>query len=431
MSNSTDYLGYNRTLSKAELFIQEQGLPDYFRDAVSPELIRSGEINTNITFRGTTSLQNVTILNDLKLEQVTAPSAPSVALGTVGVLTGNYRYQITFVTSTGRETEAGSSSSQISPSSQKVEITNIPIYRGNISVTKRKIYRTEAGGLSFYLVNTIENNTETTYSDNIADGSLGVKVPNENSTAGTITLGDDILGFFGIKNIFLGRYSGESRTTGVFNTGIGKGVFQLLTEGSYNVAVGNSCLDANTTGNYNVGLGTSVLGSNTIGGANVAIGQSALAASVTTSFNVAVGAFALSAVNNILGSKNVAMGYGVGDLITSGAGNILFGYQTGDNITTGDYNIVIGYDINADSATADNQLNIGGTIKGDLSTGIGGFVGGLELTEKSADPANPAEGKSVIWQSDGIGAGDDGDIMIKITAGSVTKTVTLIDYSAF
>jgi hypothetical protein len=56
---------------------------------------------------------------------------------------------------------------------------------------------------------------------------------------------------------------------------------------------------------------------------------------------------------------------------------------------------------------------------------------GLILGEKSADPADPAEGKSIIWQSDGTGAGDDGDIMIKITAGATTKTVTLVDFSAF
>jgi hypothetical protein len=51
-------------------------------------------------------------------------------------------------------------------------------------------------------------------------------------------------------------------------------------------------------------------------------------------------------------------------------------------------------------------------------------------TELAADPADPAEGKHIIWQSDGTGAGDDGDIMIKITAGGVTKTATLVDFSA-
>jgi len=55
---------------------------------------------------------------------------------------------------------------------------------------------------------------------------------------------------------------------------------------------------------------------------------------------------------------------------------------------------------------------------------------GILLTEKSADPSDPAEGNTVIWQSDGTGSGDDGDIMLKITAGSVTKTITLVDYSA-
>ena len=56
--------------------------------------------------------------------------------------------------------------------------------------------------------------------------------------------------------------------------------------------------------------------------------------------------------------------------------------------------------------------------------------GALTQTELSADPADPAEGKSVQWQSDGTGSGDDGDIMMKITAGGVTKTATLVDFSA-
>lgn len=56
--------------------------------------------------------------------------------------------------------------------------------------------------------------------------------------------------------------------------------------------------------------------------------------------------------------------------------------------------------------------------------------GPVTQSEASADPANPAEGTNVTWQSDGTGSGDDGDIMMKITAGGVTKTVTLVDFSA-
>jgi len=56
--------------------------------------------------------------------------------------------------------------------------------------------------------------------------------------------------------------------------------------------------------------------------------------------------------------------------------------------------------------------------------------GPLILKERTYDPDNPAEGNSVIWMSNGHASGDDGDIMVKITAGGVTKTVTLVDFSA-
>jgi len=58
------------------------------------------------------------------------------------------------------------------------------------------------------------------------------------------------------------------------------------------------------------------------------------------------------------------------------------------------------------------------------------LFGQLQIQEKSADPPDPAEGYCVIWMSDGTGTGDDGDIMVKIQAGGVVKTTTLIDFSA-
>jgi hypothetical protein len=57
-------------------------------------------------------------------------------------------------------------------------------------------------------------------------------------------------------------------------------------------------------------------------------------------------------------------------------------------------------------------------------------VSHVGYAERSTDPADPPEGQSVQWQSDGTGSGDDGDIMMKITAGGVTKTTTLVDFSA-
>lgn len=46
-----------------------------------------------------------------------------------------------------------------------------------------------------------------------------------------------------------------------------------------------------------------------------------------------------------------------------------------------------------------------------------------------AEPSNPPVGESVQWLSNGTGAGDAGDVMVKINVGGTVKTVTLIDYS--
>lgn len=54
----------------------------------------------------------------------------------------------------------------------------------------------------------------------------------------------------------------------------------------------------------------------------------------------------------------------------------------------------------------------------------------LTLRELSADPSDPTEGQSTIWQSDGTGLGDDGDLLAKLTAAGVTIDTKLTDYIA-
>jgi hypothetical protein len=122
------------------------------------------------------------------------------------------------------------------------------------------------------------------------------------------------------------------------------------------------------------------------------------------------------------------------DLVREGIENLYFkeyrvlatpGIQDAvDNQHTHNNKTVLDNIINSGDGTA--FLTNDGTYK-TASEAIPALIG---LTEKSSDPADPAEGKSVIWQSDGTETGDDGDILIKITAGGVTKTTTLVDFSA-
>ena len=114
-----------------------------------------------------------------------APSAITVALGSgVGnVDNGAHRYRCTFVTVDG-ETSGGDISAAVTVADKtingKVSLSAIPV--GGSLVTSRKIYRTAAGGSTYYLLATIADNTTTTYTDNIADSSLGAEVPSANTT---------------------------------------------------------------------------------------------------------------------------------------------------------------------------------------------------------------------------------------------------------
>lgn len=112
---------------------------------------------------------------------VTAALAAPAAPGNVN--TGVHRYLATFVTVDG-ETQAGTASSAVTVADSavngQVSLTGIPL--GGANVTSRKLYRTQAGGSVYYLLATIADNTTTTYTDNIADVSLGAEAPSTNGT---------------------------------------------------------------------------------------------------------------------------------------------------------------------------------------------------------------------------------------------------------
>lgn len=122
--------------------------------------------------------------------QEPAPGVLTCALAGVGagnVDNGAHRYTVTFVTADG-ETQAGDISASVTVTDKtingKMALSAIPL--GGSLVTSRKIYRTAAAGTTYLLLATIADNTTTTYTDNIADSSLGAEAPSTNSTGDPI-----------------------------------------------------------------------------------------------------------------------------------------------------------------------------------------------------------------------------------------------------
>lgn len=148
------------------------------------------------------------------------PGPPTVVAGGAGALTGNYRWCVTYVTSSG-ETEAGApfpalSTSALALVATSASLTAVPISPCR-SVTSRNVYRTVAGGTVFKLSGTISDNVTTTYTDNVADGALGATAPTAAEATGTGTeqFPDDMIPSVFIKGLSvpLARAQGDQRVS--------------------------------------------------------------------------------------------------------------------------------------------------------------------------------------------------------------------------
>lgn len=116
---------------------------------------------------------------DITIPAPGVPVACAAAVNvTAGNLNGSYEYAITFVTASG-ETLQSPDAPAVTPVNQQVNLTAIPI--GGPGTTQRKVYRQKNGTGPYQLVTTIANNTATTFTDNIADGSVGVNAPTADS----------------------------------------------------------------------------------------------------------------------------------------------------------------------------------------------------------------------------------------------------------
>ncbi len=84
----------------------------------------------------------------------------------------------------GNQTAAGTPSNAVSATNNPVDLTAIPI--GPAGVIARDLYRTKAGGSTYYFLVTLADNVVTEYTDNTADADLGSATAPTVNTTGTI-----------------------------------------------------------------------------------------------------------------------------------------------------------------------------------------------------------------------------------------------------
>jgi len=325
-------------------------------------------------------------LSNSNLLYVEEPIFSGLSTSGAGVLSGTYYYSITYYSQLGETASSGSQS--IVTSSNQVAVS-LPV-SPNPNVIGRKIYRSLANPafqhVIKYLAADIPNNTDTSYTDDTPDISLGVLMPWINTTGGQLFLNGNRIGFAGSLSTSFG-FNSALNNTGYANTGFGYGVLTANTSGHRNTGLGTFALYENTTGynntavgvhalNYNInGVRNSALGfasliSNVGGSYNSALGHSSLESNVSGSYNVAVGDSALqmntassntaigmsSLPNNSNGSGNVSIGTSSMTLNSSGNFNTSIGNLAGYN-STGNNNVFLGYS-SGYFETASNKLFI-------------------------------------------------------------------------
>lgn len=97
--------------------------------------------------------------------------APNVATGSAGNLSGDYQYRITYISDTS-ESDPGAISPTVSPSSEEVDLTDIPVSPAS-EVNDRGVYRTQADGADLFKVGDVGDNSATTFTDDTTDDNLG------------------------------------------------------------------------------------------------------------------------------------------------------------------------------------------------------------------------------------------------------------------
>jgi hypothetical protein len=94
-----------------------------------------------------------------------------------GEINGVYRYKVVYVSKYGQLSNAGPASvDEAADNATSIALTKIPV-SSDPQVTARRIYRTVGNGSVYLFLTQILDNNSTTYTDLLADGSLGNETP--------------------------------------------------------------------------------------------------------------------------------------------------------------------------------------------------------------------------------------------------------------
>ena len=166
------------------------------------------------------------------------------------------------------------------------------------------------------------------------------------------------LGSYSNANAFLG-FSGNSTTTGTFNTASGEMALSRNTSGSFNTAFGALALAFNSSATGNTAQGYEALYANTTGYSNTATGLGTLQNNTTGNSNTATGTLSLPA--NTTGYSNTGTGSGALNSNTAGTSNTATGVFSVSSNTIGNNNTGIGASALQSNTTGGNNTALGFT----------------------------------------------------------------------
>ena len=144
----------------------------------SVDLGATPSVSTSIVLgNGTVAQPQAIAGQDFDINDFPEADSPNVALvtdvpandGSPGPGAGTVTYRFTFLDSNGLESTPSDNYVVTNPGLGEIQIDNIPTGQG--PWVERRVYRTEAGGSTFYPIATLADNVTTSYTDQTADGA--------------------------------------------------------------------------------------------------------------------------------------------------------------------------------------------------------------------------------------------------------------------